>query len=83
MSFEFMYSGEYYKYENGWLYQQRGSDFYIPFCPVLIDLNNKLQDFSAAQLLIIMKAILHGYFHGEATGQKHKIQEFKRVFALD
>lgn len=83
MSFEFIYGGEWYKYEDGYIKQQRGVDFYIYFCPVLDDLNDKLKDLPIDQCQVIMEAIVHGYFHGHASGQKYKIREVKRVLDID
>ena len=82
MTFEFRYGDTWYKYEDGHIKKQCGLDFYDYFCPVLIDLSDKIQDFSADQLKSIMEAIIHGYYHGHAAGQKHKIQEFKRIFKI-
>jgi hypothetical protein len=83
MTFEFMYSGECYKYEDGSIRQPRGNGFSVFICPVSSDLKNKLNDLSADQLQSIMVAILHGYFHGFDTGRRDKIKEFKRVFDID
>lgn len=82
-SFEFMYGGEWYKYENGYILKKHGFDFYDHFCPVLVDLNNKLDGLTADQLHSIMGAILHGYFTGFARGREDKIREIKRVLKLD
>lgn len=83
MTFEFMYGGEWYKYEDGYIKKEYGTDFYVRFCPVQSELTDIIESIDIEHLRIIMAAIVHGYFHGEAAGQKHKIQEFKRVFNID
>lgn len=83
MTFEFMYDNNWYKYENGRIKKKCCFDFYDYFCPVLTDLNDKLNDLSADQCKSIMEAILHSYFYGIGEGKKEKILEFKRVFQLD
>ena len=84
MSFEFMYAGKWYKYDQGWIQQRQGSsDFYIKICPVNYYLHDKLDSLSADQLKSIMEAILHGYYHGFTAGRRDKIKEVKRVLDLD
>lgn len=83
MSFEFMYDGEWYKYECGCIKMQRGDDFYVYFCPVSTRLNDKLKDLSIDECQTIMEAIVHGYIYGHAAGQQAKVREFKRVFDID
>lgn len=83
MSFEFMYGDTWYKYEDGHIKQQRGTDFYMYFCPVLNDIKYTLKDLPVDQCQLIMAAIVHGYFHGHAAGQRYKTAEFKRVFNLE
>lgn len=83
MTFDFMYRDAWYTYEDGHIKKKRGFDFCDFFCPVHIDLHNKLKDLSVDQCQSIMEAILHGYFYGVGEGKKAKIQEFKRVFKLD
>ena len=83
MSFEFMYGGEWYKYEDGHINQERGTDFYVYFCPVLNDIKDTLKDLSIDQCQHIMEAIVHGYFHGHAAGQRYKINEVKRVLDIN
>ncbi len=83
-TFEFMYRDSWYKYEDGHIKKQCSfTGDYDYFCPVLIDLSDKINSFSDDQLRTIMEAILHGYFYGIGEGRKEKIREFKRVFALD
>jgi hypothetical protein len=82
-SFEFMYGKDWYKYEDGHIKKKYGFDFYDYFCPVLVDLKDRLDDLSADQLHSIMCAILHGYFYGVGEGKKEKIREFKRALNLD
>ena len=83
MSFEFMYGDTWYKYEDGHIKKKYGFDFYDFFCPVHVDLHDKLKDLSVDQCQTIMEAVLHGYFYGVGEGKKEKIQEFKRVFKID
>ena len=83
MSFEFMYGDTWYKYEDGHIRQQRGTDFYMYFCPVLNDIKDTLKDLPVDQCQLIMAAIVHGYFHGHAAGQRYKTTEFKRVLNID
>ena len=83
MTFDFTYGGLQYKYEDGWIHEHRGSNFYIKVCPVLAELKDNLDDFTLDQRVTVMRAILHGYFHGDAAGQREKIREFKRVFDID
>ena len=71
------------RYEDGWIQEHRGADFYNNVCPVLVDLKEQLESLSLEQLEIVMRAIIHGYFHGNAAGQREKIREFKRVFDID
>ena len=82
-SFEFMYGAAWYKYEDGHIKKKSSFDFYDYFCPVHIDISNKLKDLSIDQCESIMEAILHGYLYGFAQGKKEKIKEFKRVFQID
>lgn len=83
MTFEFMYNNNCYKYKNDHIEKRHGSDFWYYFCPVHVDLNNKLNDLSVDQCKSIMEAIVHSYFYGVGEGEKEKILEFKRVFQLD
>lgn len=83
MSFEFMYGDTWYKYEDGHIRQQRGTDFYMYFCPVLNDIKDTLKDLPVNQCQLIMAAIVHGYFHGHAAGQRYKTTEVKRVLNID
>lgn len=82
-SFEFMYGGEWYKYENGYIMKGHGFDLYDYFCPVLVDLNNKLDALTADQLHSVMGAIIHGYTTGFARGREDKIREIKHVLKLN
>ena len=43
-SFEFMYGGEWYKYEKGYIMKKNCIDSYDYFCPVLVDLDDKLDE---------------------------------------
>ena len=83
MTFEFMYGNTWYKYEGGWIHKKKGLTFYDYFCPVYVDLSDKIDSFSEDQLKSILEAILHAHFYGVGEGKKEKIREFKRVFALD
>lgn len=83
-TFEFMYGDAWYKYEDGHIKKQfHATGYYDYFCPVLIDLSDKIDSFTDDQLKTIMEAIVHGYCYGVGEGKKEKIREFKRVFALD
>lgn len=82
-TFEFVYRDSWYRYENGHIKKKITFDCYDYFCPVYIDLSDKIDEFSDAQCKSIMEAVLHGYFCGIGEGKKEKIREFKRVFALD
>lgn len=82
-SFEFMYGGEWYKYENGYIMNKHGFDFYDYFCPVLADLNDKLDVLTADQLHSVMGAIIHGYMTGFARCREDKIREIKHVLKLN
>ncbi len=82
-TFEFMYRDSWYKYEDGHIKKKYGFDLYEFFCPVYVDLSDKIDSLADDQLRTIMEAILHGYFYGVGEGKKEKIREFKRVFALD
>ena len=78
-SFEFKYGNNWYLYDNGHIKKKLTFDYYDYFCPVLIDLSDKIDNFSEDQLKSILEAILHAYFYGK----KEKIREFKRVLNLD
>ena len=80
-TFEFTYGDFWYKYDSGWIY--KCGRYPEQVCPVLREIQDKLQDSSADQRNTVMCAILHGYFYGIGNGKKEKIREFKRVFALD
>lgn len=82
-SFEFMYGDSWYRYDNRHIMKKLTFDCYDYFCPVYVDLSDKIDSFSDDQLKSIMEAILHGYFYGIGEGKKEKIREFKRVLALD
>ena len=82
-SFEFMCGATWYKCENGRINKKNSFGSYDYFCPVNVDVDNKLKDLSIDQCESIMKAILHGYLYGFAEGKKEKIKEFKRVFQID
>jgi hypothetical protein len=78
-----MYGDTWYKYEYGRISKKCSFDLWDYFCPVHVDLSDKLNDLSVDQCQTIMEAILHGYFYGVGEGKKAKIQEFKRVFQID
>ncbi len=82
-TFEFMYRDSWYKYEDGHIKKKYGFDYYDYFCPVYVDLSDKLKDLADDQCQTIMEAILHAYFYGIVEGKKEKIREFKKVLALD
>ena len=77
-SFEFMHGGKWYKYENGYI-----MNIYDYLCPVLADLNDKLDVLTADQLHSVMGAIIHGYMTGFARGREDKIKEIKHVLKLN
>ncbi len=84
MSFEFMYSNHWYKYDRGWIFKKGEFTSYSEqVCPVLRELNEKLDSFSADQLKTIMEAILHGYYYGQDVGRNNQIKDFKRLFNID
>ena len=82
-TFEFRYRDEWYLYDNRHIKKKLAFDCYDYFCPVYVDLSDKIDSFSEDQLKSILEAILHAYFYGIGEGKKEKIREFKRVFALD
>lgn len=87
MSFEFMYSGTWYKYSDGKLLKQNSLGNYIDYlddvCPVLISLQEQLEAIPEDVRPIVMQGILHSYGYGVVDGKRKKIAEFKRVFNLD
>ena len=78
-----LYGDSWYRYEGGHIKKRLSFDCYDYFCPVCVDLSDKIDSFSDDQLKSIMEAILHGYFYGVGEGKKEKIREFKRVFDID
>lgn len=86
MTFEFMYGDTCYtcyKYENSYIYRQNIYGDYVKLCPVLPDLERKLEEFTSDQQHTIMEAILCGYYHGKAAGAIDKCKEIKRVLCID
>jgi hypothetical protein len=84
MSFEFMYCGQWYKYDHGYIFKKGNfTSYHEQVCPVPRELNEKLDGFSAEQLEAIMVAILHGYRCGQDVGRNTLIKEFKRLFNID
>ncbi len=87
MSFEFMYSGTWYKYDNGKLLKQNSLGSYIDYldniCPVLIELQNQLEAIPEDVRPVVMQGLLHAYGYGIIDGKNKKIAEFKRVFNLN
>ena len=87
MSFEFMYSGSWYKYENGKLLKQNSIGKYLDpldiVCPVLRELQDRMESIPEAVRPLVMQGLLHAYGYGIIDGKKKKIAEFKRVFGLD
>ena len=82
-TFEFMYATTWYKYENSWIYRQNICGDYIKHCPVLPDLERKLEEFAADQQHTIMEAILYGYCHGKMAGADAKVKEIKNVLCIN
>ena len=80
--FEFTCGGSLYRYEDGWIHYKTDYNSWPPLCPVLRELNDKIESFTTEQLQIIMAAVIHSYGYGKVQGKKDKIQEFKRVFEL-
>ena len=83
MTFEFMYGDTWYKYYNSYIYRQNICGDYIKHCPVLPDLERKLEEFAADQQHTIMEAILCGYYHGKMAGADAKVKEIKNVLCID
>lgn len=87
MSFEFMYSGTWYKYTGGKLLKQNSLGNYVDYlddvCPVLRGLQEQLEVIPEEVRPVVMQGILHAYGYGIVDGKKKKIAEFKRVFNLD
>lgn len=83
MSFEFMYAASWYKYENSYIYKQNRFGDYVKHCPVLPDLERKLDSFAQDQLCTIMEAVLYGYYYGKLAGAEDKVREIKTVLCID
>jgi hypothetical protein len=87
MSFEFMYSGTWYQYNNGKLLKQNSCGTYIDYlddvCPVLMELQDQLEAIPEDVRPVVMQGLLHAYGYGIIEGKNKKIAEFKRVFKLD
>lgn len=81
--FEFMYADSWYKYENSCIYRRNSYGDYTKHCPVLPDLERKLEEFTTDQLYTIMEAILYGYYHGMIAGADAKVKDIKRVLSID
>lgn len=87
MSFEFMYSDSWYKYENGKLLKQNLIGEYLDpldvVCPVLRELQEQMKLIPEGVRPLVMQGLLHAYYHGIVDGKNKKIAEFKRMFKLD
>ena len=86
MSFEFMYDGAWYKYDDGKLKKKNYLDFYDDYSinvPVLRKLQEQMEAVPKDVRHLVMQGILHAYGYGIVDGKKKKIAEFKRVFNLD
>lgn len=87
MTFEFMYSNNWYQYNNGKLLKQNSFGTYIDYlddvCPVVTELQNQLEAIPEDVRPVVMQGLLHAYGYGIIDGKKKKIAEFKRVFNLD
>ena len=87
MTFEFMYSNNWYQYNNGKLLKQNSFGTYIDYlddvCPVVMELQNQLEAIPEDVRPVVMQGLLHAYGYGIIDGKKKKIAEFKRVFNLD
>lgn len=87
MSFEFMYSGTWYKYENGTLLKRNSFGTYLDpldiACPVLRELQQQMEAIPEDMRPVVMQGLLHAYGYGIVDGKRKKIAEFKRVFNLD
>ena len=87
MTFEFMYSDNWYQYNNGKLLKQNSFGTYIDYlddvCPVVRELQDQLEAIPEDVRPVVMQGLLHAYGYGVIDGKKKKIAEFKRVFNLD
>ena len=87
MSFEFMYSGNWYKYTDRKILKQNSLGNYVDYlddvCPVLRDLQEQMEAIPEAVRPVVLQGLLHAYGYGIVDGKKKKIAEFKRVFNLD
>jgi hypothetical protein len=82
-SFEFMYATSWYKYENSDIYKQNRFGDYVKLCPVLPDLERKLDSFAQDQRCTIMEAVLYGYYQGKLAGADAKVKEIKNVLCIN
>ena len=83
MTVEFKFEGTIYKYEYGKLYYKDSWNCFVYFCPVLIDLQEILDNFTDDECITILRAIIHSHLYGYSEGKKAKIRDFKNVFNLD
>ena len=83
MTFEFMYGGTWYKYENGYIYRQDIYGVYVRLIPVMQELTRDLDSYSLDQKQLIMGAVIHGYTCGKLDGASSKVKEIQRVLNLD
>lgn len=83
MTVEFKFEDTIYKYEYGKLYYKDRWNCFVYFCPVLIDTQEILENFTNDERITILKAIIHSCLYGYSDGKKAKIREFKNVFNLD
>ncbi len=83
MEFEFIFEDTVYKYEHGKLYYKDRWNYFVYFCPVLIYLQEILENFTNDERILILKAIVHSCIYSYSDGKKAKIREFKNVFNLD
>ena len=87
MSFEFMYYGSWYKYEDGKLMKRNSLGNYIDsldrVCPVLSELQQQMEDIQEEVRPVVLQGLIHAYGYGIVDGKKKKIAEVKRVLGLD
>jgi hypothetical protein len=84
MTFEFMYCGDWYKYDRGYIFKKGNfTSYQEQVCPVVRQLNEIIESLSVEQQQAVGLAILHGYRSGYDVGRNDQIKDFKRLFNID
>lgn len=79
MTFHFIYNNKdfYYDFETGYIDKENKS-----CCPVCCELQKILVNADNDTKVILLRSVLHAYYHGRRDGENDKLKDIRRVLGI-